>query len=47
MYSTMESVIMVLFGVGLGVALNQNRALAKRVDDLEEFIGATFFDEEE
>lgn len=39
--------ILVLFGIALGVALNQNRALTKRVDDLEEFIGATFFDEEE
>jgi hypothetical protein len=39
--------ILILFGIGLGVALNQIRTLAKRVDDLEEFIGATFFDEEE
>jgi hypothetical protein len=39
--------ILVLFGIGLGVALNQIRSLQKRVDDLEEFIGRTFFDEEE
>lgn len=39
--------ILVLFGITLGVALNQIRVLSRRVDDLEEFIGATFFDEEE
>jgi hypothetical protein len=39
--------ILVLFGIGLGIALNQIRTLTKRVDDLEEFIGRTFFDDEE
>lgn len=38
---------MILFGIGLGIALNQIRVLQKKVDDLEEFIGHTFFDEEE
>lgn len=47
MLRTMEGMILVLFGIGLGIALNQNRHLARRVDDLEEFIGKTFFDEEE
>jgi hypothetical protein len=35
--------ILLLFGIGLGIALNQVRSLQKRVDDLEEFIGETFF----
>ena len=39
--------ILVLFGVGLGVALNQIRSLQKRIQDLEDFIGKTFFDENE
>lgn len=39
--------ILILFGVALGVALNQIRGLQKRVDDLEEFIGKTFLDEDE
>ncbi len=39
--------ILVLFGIGLGIALNQIRSLQRRVDDLETFIGETFFDEEE
>lgn len=43
----MEGLILILFGIGLGVALNQVRMLSKRVDDLEEFIGETFFDQEE
>ena len=38
--------ILLLFGIGLGIALNQVRSLQKRVDDLEEFIGKTFFDDE-
>ena len=39
--------ILLLFGIGLGIALNQVSSLQRRVDDLEEFIGKTFFDEEE
>ena len=39
--------ILIFFGIALGVALNQIRGLEKRVNDLEEFIGETFFDEEE
>jgi hypothetical protein len=39
--------ILLLFGIGLGIALNQVRSLQRRVDDLEEFIGKTFFDDDE
>jgi len=39
--------ILVLFGVGLGIALNQIRVLQKRVNDIEEFIDKVFFDDEE
>lgn len=39
--------ILILFGIGLGIALNQIRFLNRRVNDLETFIGETFFDEEE
>jgi hypothetical protein len=39
--------ILLLFGIGLGIALNQIRSLQRRVDDLEEFIGKTFFDDDE
>jgi len=38
--------ILVLFGVGLGIALNQIRSLQRRINDLEEFIDKTFFEEE-
>lgn len=39
--------MLVLFGVGLGIALNQIRVLQRRVNDLEEFIDKVFFDDEE
>ncbi len=39
--------VLVLFGIGLGIALNQIRYLQRRVDDLETFIGETFFDDNE
>tara|TARA_R110000803_G_scaffold192701_1_gene255594 strand:- start:279 stop:404 length:126 start_codon:yes stop_codon:yes gene_type:complete len=39
--------ILIFFGIALGVALNQIRGLQKRVDDLEEFIGETFLDDDE
>ena len=39
--------MLLLFGIGLGIALNQIRSLQRRVDDLEEFIGKTFFDDDE
>jgi hypothetical protein len=39
--------ILVLFGVGLGIALNQIRVLQKKVQDLEAFIQKVFFDDKE
>ena len=39
--------MLVLFGVGLGIALNQIRVLQRRVNDIEEFIDKVFFDDEE
>lgn len=47
MYCTMETIMMVLFGIGLGVALNQVRALQKRLDDVEEFLFKVFSEKEE
>jgi hypothetical protein len=38
---------MILFGIALGIALNQIRILQKRVNEIEEFIGKVFFDDEE
>lgn len=39
--------MMILFGIALGIALNQIRILQKRVNEIEEFIGETFFDDDE
>ena len=39
--------MLVLFGEGLGIALNQIRVLQRRVNDLEDFIDKVFFDDEE
>tara|TARA_R100000951_G_scaffold68922_1_gene58059 strand:- start:119 stop:241 length:123 start_codon:yes stop_codon:yes gene_type:complete len=39
--------MLVLFGIALGIALNQIRILQKRVNEIEEFIGEVFFDDEE
>lgn len=38
---------MILFGIALGIALNQIRILQKRVNDIEEFIGKVFFDDDD
>jgi hypothetical protein len=38
---------MILFGIALGIALNQIRILQKRVNEIEDFIGKVFFDDEE
>ena len=38
---------MILFGIALGIALNQIRILQKRINEIEEFIGKVFFDDEE
>jgi len=39
--------MMILFGIALGIALNQIRILQKRVNEIEDFIGKVFFDDEE
>jgi len=39
--------MMILFGIALGIALNQIRILQKRINEIEEFIGKVFFDDEE
>ena len=39
--------ILILFGIGLGFALNQNRQIQRRLDNVEEFLRQKFFEEEE
>lgn len=39
--------MLVLFGIALGIALNQIRILQKRVNEIEEFIGKVFFDDDD
>ena len=39
--------MLVLFGIALGIALNQIRILQRRINEIEEFIGKVFFDDEE
>jgi len=39
--------ILILFGIALGIVLNQNRALQRRLDDVEEFLHQKFFEQEE
>jgi hypothetical protein len=39
--------ILILFGIGLGFTLNQNRLLQKRLDNVEEFLHQKFFEDEE
>lgn len=39
--------ILILFGIALGIVLNQNRALQRRLDDVEEFLHKKFFEQEE
>ena len=38
--------MLVLFGIALGIALNQIRILQRRLNEIEEFIGKVFFDDE-
>ena len=38
---------MILFGIALGIALNQIRILQKRLNEIEEFIGKVFFDDDD
>ena len=37
--------MMILFGIALGIALNQIRILQRRLNEIEEFIGEVFFDD--
>ena len=39
--------MMILFGIALGIALNQIRILQKRINEIEEFIGKVFFDDDD
>jgi hypothetical protein len=39
--------MLVLFGIALGIALNQIKILQKRLNDIEEFIGKVFFDDDD
>ena len=39
--------MLVLFGIALGIALNQIRILQRRVNEIEDFLGKVFFDDEE
>jgi len=39
--------MMILFGIALGIALNQIRILQKRVNEIEDFIGKVFFDDDD
>jgi len=39
--------MLVLFGIALGIALNQIRMLQRRLNEIEDFLGKVFFDDEE
>lgn len=39
--------MMILFGIALGIALNQISILQKRVNEIEEFIRKVFFDDDD
>jgi hypothetical protein len=39
--------MMILFGIALGIALNQIRILQRRLNEIEDFLGKVFFDDEE
>ncbi len=39
--------MIILFGIALGIALNQIRILQRRLNEIEDFIGEVFFDDEE
>ena len=38
---------MILFGIALGIALNQIRILQKRLNEIEDFLGKVFFDDDD
>jgi len=39
--------MLVLFGIALGIALNQIRILQKRINEIEDFLGKVFFDDDD
>jgi len=39
--------MLVLFGIALGIALNQIRILQRRLNEIEEFLGKVFFDDDD
>ena len=39
--------MMILFGIALGIALNQIRILQRRLNEIDDFLGKVFFDDEE
>jgi len=39
--------MMILFGIALGIALNQIRILQRRLNEIEEFLGKVFFDDDD
>ena len=38
---------MILFGIALGVALNQIRILQRRLNEIEDFLRKVFFDDDD
>jgi len=39
--------MMILFGIALGIALNQIRILQRRLNEIEDFLGKIFFDDDD
>lgn len=39
--------MMILFGIALGVALNQIRILQRRLNEIEDFLRKVFFDDDD
>jgi len=39
--------MLVLFGIALGIALNQIRILQRRLNEIEDFLGKVFFDDDD
>jgi|DEB0MinimDraft_4_1074332.scaffolds.fasta_scaffold847075_2 hypothetical protein len=39
--------MMILFGIALGIALNQIRILQRRLNEIEDFLGKVFFDDDD
>ena len=39
--------MMILFGIALGIALNQIRILQRRLNEIEDFLEKVFFDDDD